>query len=276
MIRVDSHVYAGNFSHKEVDSELAFVATRLAVQLSKKPAEKGQYITRFSGDASGAYHLGRSDDALVLLGASCDSACAMFAAISAPPNTTVNFSCRGAQLSGPSGTAGFNSGPSAWLRATFVAAALGRKEALSALLPVPVSLLEKSPGERDKCFTHLAYAVQAFFEGEDVEAPIAEFRRLSEPAELKVASPTSLQPFRGLASALEAIVKREDQAFCAALVATLEGHRAVFGRGQEGQSHAYLIDYLASGLAVVARERGISVGVESAYMPRWLIEASSP
>jgi Immunity protein 49 len=271
MIQVKAHTYSGNFSDREVDSELVFVSSQLVTHLTKKPAIKGQFITRFMGDASGAHHLGRADDARRLLQASCDTAGAMFLAISAPPNTTVTFNCNGALVSGHSGPPGFYCGPAPWISTVFVAAVLGRRDTIDALSTVPVTVLERAPGERDQCFAHLANAVQAFFADEDLGNPLAEFRRLSEPDLLKVATPSLLARFRGLGAALLAVTERDQGGFTAALVATLEGHRAAFGTGQEGKSHAYLIDYLSSGLAVLARARGLSVEVESPYMPKWLI-----
>lgn len=272
MIHVSSHAYSGNFSNGEVDSELAFVRERLGKQLAKGPTKFGGHPARLTADASGASHLNRSHDAARLLDASCDCAGAMFAAVAAPAGTAVTFPLQGAELSGPSGPPGYGCGPGAWTTAVLVAVAARRADTLSTLLSVPVSILEQGPGEHDRCFPHLMYAVQAFFAGEDIEPPLTEFERLSQPGELKVATPAILRRFRALGPALIALRGKDQAAFTAALVAVLEAHKATFGRGQDARSHAFVIDYHASGVAVLGREAGLTVEVESGYLPRWLVE----
>jgi hypothetical protein len=272
MIHVDSLHTAATYKDPSVDSEHQFIQDKLSAQLEKAPAASGRHVSRQTMIVAGAHLLGRTDDARTLLNVSCDCAGAMFAAVAAPAGTTVTFPFQGGELSGPSGPPGYNSGPSPWVTAVLVAVALRRADTLATLRSVPVSILEQAPGERDRCFSHLVYAFQAFFAGEDIQPPLTEFERLSQPGELKVATPAILRRFRALGPALVALRGKDQEAFTAALVAVLEAHKATFGRGQDAKSHAFLIDYHACGLAVLAREAGLTVEVESGYLPRWLVE----
>lgn len=277
MITVPSHQFKGTYPEKLVDSSLAFARNELGSRLSDNPSEAGgvhadAQLTR----AGGAFSCGRPKDALELLHASCDAAGALFSAVAASPGTKVTFVYRGTPLTGPAGAAGFGCGPGPWITSLLVAAALGRADTVRALVQVPAQLLSSAPGERDACFLHLVYALQALVHGEDVTAPLAEFERLSRPEHLKIATPRTLERFRALAEALVAVAQADQAKFTAALVAMLKAHKAAFGKGKEAASHAYLIDIHSCGMARIGRDRGLQVEVESDYMPTWILNAQVP
>jgi hypothetical protein len=276
MMQVVSHQFTGNHLDREVDAELEFIRTKLAVRLQKKPVAAGAQISGQFIAACGAYHLGRTNDALELLNTCCDGAGALFAGIAAPANTTVTFPFRGATLAGPSGPPGFGAGPGPWATALLLAQALRRKEVVDIVLAVPVSVLSAAPGERDACFAHLAYTLQAFFGDEDFNEPLAEFERLSRPENLTVSTPLGVESFRSIAPVLVAIAAQDQKGFSEALVNLLEAHKLAFGRGKEAASPAGLIDCHAAGLVALAEERGLHLEVQSGYIPPWLTTAGVP
>jgi hypothetical protein len=200
----------------------------------------------------------------------------MFAAITARPDTSVSFPFQGTLSSGPSGAPGFAAGPGSWLADVLLAIALRRSDVLEILVEVPVRVMEQAPGTVDPFQAQLAYASQAFLQGEDVDEPLAEFERLSRPENVRIASPQVVNRFACVAATLRAIAAKDQALFDESLVNQLKAHNKLHARGTAASDPDGLIDRLSCGMAVLAQDHGLQLNVKSGYMPAWLVEASKP
>jgi hypothetical protein len=275
MIQVPAHKFKGSGDDAEVDSDLKFAREQLVRHVTGWPAKCGLQVSAQFTRGCTAYQLGRADAALELLTASCEVAAAMFAAVSASPESKVTFSFSGSVLSGPSGPTGFGAGCGAWLQDVMLAVALRRTDVMTALTEVPVRVMERA-GEADAFFAHLAYATQAFLIGENPLEPLAEFDRLIRPENVKIASPKMVSRFAAAAASLRAIAGKDQTGFDESLVAQLKAHKKAHERGDDAARPDGLIDRLSCGMAVLGQERGLQLNVESGYMPPWLVGAKAP
>lgn len=277
MKKVSAHKLKNSYTEQEADEDLTFVRTELAAKLGRHPVFMGgKQVGAQITSACWAHSLGRSKDALEEFSASADCAGAVFAAIAAEPNTDVAFAFRGQTLTGPSGPPGYGCLPPDWMRALFLCLALRRADVVDTMLAVPPATLQSAPGESDDCFVKLVHALQAFFLNRAFVPHLEEFERLSRPEALKISTPQSIERFRALDPILRAIADRNQARLDAALVTELEAHKKVFSKGQEAKGVGGIIDVLAAGSMRVALDRGLVLGVESDYVPKWLIGVEAP
>lgn len=276
MIEVKAHTYKGNFTQKELDSELDFSRTRLVERMKTNPANVGSLTWKSLKYTSLAHHFGRTDDARELLAVACDCAGGMFAAISAEPNSSVTFNFRGTELHARSGEPSNGSSPGDWMSALLVAFAARREDTVDLLRDVPHKRFKDFPGEQDECFLHWAAALRLFLEGGDFEPELAKGDELARPENLQVATPTIIARFGAIGPALRALAIEDQAAFDQALKGCLEAHKKVFGRGKEANTPASLIDYHSAGLLALGLQHELKVGVRSAYIPDWLVFLEPP
>jgi hypothetical protein len=276
MIEVKAHTYKGNFTPAELDHNLEFSRTRLIERLRTKPAGIGSLIVTYLNASSLAHHFNRIDDAREMLNVACDCAGAMFAAISAPPDSQVTFNFRGSELQAPSGEPSNGSSPGSWISALLVAIAARREDTVDILRDVPHARFKDFPGEQDPCFLHWAAALRLFLEGGDFEPELAMADELARPENLHVATPTIVNRFGAIGPVLRAIANKDQSAFDQAMKACLEAHKKLFGRGKEANGPASLIDRHAAGLLVLGLQHDLKVGVRSEYIPDWLVFMEPP
>jgi hypothetical protein len=270
MIEVAMHKFNGSSSPEEVERDLRFAREKLVSRLEGRPAACGMQVRAQFIRACAAHHQGREEDALELLMASCETTGAMFAAISARPDTEVTFPFRGRNLSARSGPPDHHASPISWVTNLALALALRRSDVIDILVEVPARILEQA-NQHDTCFAHLVHALQSFLSDEDPDESLTDFEHFSKPAQLERVSSEFASRFRGVASCLRAIAANDQSDFDKSLVAQLTMHKKASGRGTAASDCSRLIDPLSSGMAVLGQEHGLTLNVESEYMPRWLI-----
>jgi hypothetical protein len=272
MIQVAMHTFKGSTSHESVDHDLTFARAKLPEHVQGRPTKCGKHVMAQFSRGCLAYHLGRLDDALELLTAACETAGAMYTAVSSQPGAIVTFPFRGRQLSGPSGPPEYLAGSVLWVTDLCLALALRRRDIINILVKVPMRAIEKALGGRsDECFTHLVDALQDFLTGKDPGKSLVKFERLSQPENLKVVTPAFISRFRGMSLILKAIAAKDQASFDQSLVAKLTEFKKAHSRGTAASDPNGLIDLLASGMAVLAQECGLQLNVASVYIPSWLI-----
>jgi hypothetical protein len=71
-----------------------------------------------------------------------------------------------------------------------------------------------------------------------------------------------------------ALAQRNQEAFTAALVEALEGYAAVHRRKSAAERPEAVMPFLQLGLSALAKDRGLTIEVESDYLPRWLVDGT--
>ena len=165
-----------------------------------------------------------------------------------------------------------------WSRGFFAAMASRSHEALEILANVPMDLLRRSTTKAPD-WLYLYYEAFAAFARREADAPDREV------AALKAADPDRVEPAlkdyvldvvsTSLALLYE-VMTRNQTGFDAALLAALKGHKHYYGRGKQKHDILGQLALTPLALCVVARDGGMTIGVESDSIPRSVIEGGSP
>lgn len=161
-----------------------------------------------------------------------------------------------------------------WIHGFSLAVAARDQTAIDMLLAHDRSKLERVNFEQEACNLSLAETFRYFYLKDDRwQAELADFLRLSEAKELKIASPRDMVPTRALAPIFESIAAQDQEGFTATLVAHLEAFKAYWSRTPTLDSQ---LSVPAIGLCAMAVQRGLELQVESGYIPDWLVHGVSP
>jgi hypothetical protein len=156
--------------------------------------------------------------------------------------------------------------PATWQRLFGLSLALRRSAATDALSRLDVDLLRVAQTSMDEYRFDVVKALQALWRGEDWREAAA---RASSGARLSSYAHGAVDLAQlGMLAPLDA---RNAAAFDAALAAALEAQKAYWGSDEWS---AHVIGLLATtplGLAALAHDRGMPIGVESEYIPAWLV-----
>ena len=161
-----------------------------------------------------------------------------------------------------------------WIHGFSLAVAARDQTAIDMLLAHDRSKLERVNFEQEACNLSLAETFRYFYLKDDRwQAELADFLRLSEAKELKIASPRDMVPTRALAPIFESIAAQDQEGFTETLVAHLEAFKAYWSRTPTLDSQ---LSVPAIGLCAMAVQRGLELQVESGYIPDWLVHGVSP
>lgn len=164
-----------------------------------------------------------------------------------------------------------------WSRAFFAAMASRSHEALEILTNIPMDLLRRSTTKAPD-WLYLYFEAFAAFARREPHAPDREL------AALKAADPDLVDPAAAdyaldvvspCLALLYEVMTQNQAGFDAALLTALEGHKHYYGRGSQKRDILGQLALTPLALCVVARDAGMTIGVESDYIPRSVIDGGS-
>ncbi|WP_437729014.1 immunity 49 family protein [Sorangium sp. So ce861] len=209
-----------------------------------------------------------------LRAAACGAA-ALFALAASPPGAEVfvRFPDGGERSLTSSGWSEA-ANPILWDRAFFAAMATRSYEALEILAGIPLDLLRKSRTKSEE-WRYLYIEAFTAFVRRDRDAPerVLAATKAADPDTVAPAFRTFVLDIASLDLELLYRVMTGDQAgFDAALPKALKGHKHYYGRGDGKRDILGQLALRPLALCAVARDAGMTIGVESDYLPRPVLE----
>lgn len=162
-----------------------------------------------------------------------------------------------------------------WENGFFSAMASRQYEALEVLAGIPMALLRRSTTQTQE-WQYLRFEAFAAFARRDRDAVEREVVAL-KAADPDLAPPSFTNYILDIASAdlalLYEVMTRNQAGFDKALLTALKGHKHYYSRGDEKRDILGQLALSPLALCVVARDAGMSINVESDYIPRSVIDA---
>ncbi len=275
MRNVKVHSATPNYVQEELQDELAALEGHVPLALQTSAAHGTGCFQTCIGAGAWALTLDEFSAARRQFAASLDCMSVHLRAIG-HPGETIAFTLEGKPLE----TAGIDHSrtprPDSWLMAMAMAFCFRRQDVIDILTAYPVDKLEPvSELERDPFWVPLCGAVQLYLLGDRGWRDAAgEAERLGQEA--KIASPRLVASRTAVLPILRAVDAMDQAAFDDAVVAGLNAHKALEGRGRDKNSGVALFAGLVTGFTALGVERGLELGVTSGYMPEWLVRNEIP
>jgi hypothetical protein len=202
---------------------------------------------------------------------------ALFAAATAPEGTSVTCRIKERERVLPATGMESHLNAGAWVTAFYLAMICRDNDRLRRLADVPVSLLRESGAVFDEYIYSWVEALQSFWLGRQdvgdklvaaVDGTSPEARRHADAGLMsKILYPPTLMLYR--------ILRRDSAEFGKALADALLWHKEYWTADEERATSADgLVALGPLALACLARDQGITVEVESEYLPKALLEYS--
>lgn len=164
-----------------------------------------------------------------------------------------------------------------WLRALWLAMICREKPRVDMLASVPEELLRGSGADYDDYIYHWVKALQIYWRGEDglVDALLAAMEG-TEPSSLRVAAPELVMELLYPPIELFYLFTQRDEAkFNDSLVRALELHQRFWTKDEERRTDPDgFISLPLLAIASLAKDAGMNVDVESAYIPKTLLDGT--
>ncbi|MFJ8046251.1 immunity 49 family protein [Kitasatospora sp. NPDC096147] len=202
---------------------------------------------------------------------------AVFASATAEPGGTAQCRIADREWSIPAIGPQYYTNAGRWLSAFWLCVVCREAERLSMLSSVSVELLRQSGAEFDEYVYPWVQALQAFWNGDaELTDRLAEAVQGSDPANAPVAGEELM--LRVLYPPLQAfsyVLQRDQEKFDEALLQGLVLYRQYWSADEERlEDSDGLVALALLGVACLAKDVGMSVGVESDYLPKHLLERS--
>lgn len=162
-----------------------------------------------------------------------------------------------------------------WGRGFFATMASRQYEALEVLAGIPMDLLRRSSTQTQE-WQYLRFEAFAAFARRDPDAPQREVVAL-KAADPDLAPPSFTNYILDIASTdlalLYEVMTRDQAGFDKALLTALKGHKHYYSRGDAKHDILGQLALSPLALCVAAKDSGMSINVESDYIPRSVIDA---
>lgn len=181
----------------------------------------------------------------------------------------VEITIDGAALRVPAtGPTGYTE-PATWHTVFGLALALRERSTVDYLASLDVVVMHDSATRVDDYRYAMMVAMQTFWRGGDWRPHAKEAVALSSDS--GVGGADHVPAVLGQLALLDPIERNDAAAFSAQLTAALEAHRAHWGAKRWSGHLAAQLAVVPLGLAALAHDRGLSIDVESDYVPAWII-----
>ncbi len=270
MKTVDVHQCDHADPDRRIDNRLARLA-RLAETIERNPIGAGGLCQSLTGAGAAAIARGRDRAVAVsLLRGAMEAGIAAFRMADA--DETAEVTVGGQRLTLPATGPTDYTHPLTWLDAFGLTLALRSPEDTTCLCSLDVELLRGSVTMVDDFRYEIVVAMQAFWLGRNWRRAVTEALELSQPEHTSVAGGEYVEVETSMLAMLPALEARDAAAFDEALAGSLEAHKRYWSAKRWSRSLRGLLAVTPLGLAALAHDRGMPVGVESGYIPDWIVQ----
>ncbi len=244
---------------------------RMPRTLQRNPIAAGSLCGSLIDGAAAAIETGRDRGVAVsLMRGAMEAGIAAFRMADADETAEVTVGGQRLTLpaTGPTGA----THPLTWLDAFGLTLALRSPEDTTYLCSLDVELLRGSVTMVDDFRYEIVVAMQAFWLGRNWRRAVTEALELSQPEHTSVAGGEYVEVETSMLAMLPAPEARDAAAFDEALAGSLEAHKRYWSAKRWSRSLRGLLAVTPLGLAALAHDRGMPVGVESGYIPDWIVQ----
>lgn len=274
MITIKAHTLKRPLDDDSVAQDVEFIEGNLRDYAGTSPEYVCKQSAFMLGRVCEAYALGDLPTTHRFMQVTADLAAAAFQIWR--QEGPVDFTLEGQPVHSDDWAPSYGSGPSDWFQQFCLAVALRRDDTTKVLVDYPEAQLRKSPAGFDDAWFPLVNAMKGFWLRTEFAASIADFMKLTEAQSLAVMSPKLAERYRSVLPGLEAIDAGNQKKFTDCLVAGLEAHKDVMGRGSNAKDVTGVLALPVIGIAALGIERGLSLEVDSGYCPAWLVNQGAP
>ena len=183
------------------------------------------------------------------------------------------FAGEGEPVMLPAGVHSYSSGIS-WLHGFYLGVACRESHLNDRLAEIPVAVLKQSSTRSDECFYLQIEALQSFWKGAaDTPQRVIEAMKATDPELIKVGTvDAALNIAVREIDLLFRLLENDSVAFNESLIKALERHKKHWSEKNLKNDPRGFIAIGILGLVSIAYERGMTIEVESDYIPKYIFQ----